>query len=117
MIYINDNLITDKITDYLPYKDIDKVRNKLIDGTFHIQTTAELPIKIIQITCNVTQSNKDTFEDAYIIDNPIRFEYEGKFYEGLLMDKPKYKSITILKDDSRMYEISFEFVASVEGVI
>lgn len=117
-LLVDGNIITEKITDYLSYKEIEKIRNKLIDGTYHIQTIGDSPLKIAQLTCILNPTGKALFEDAYVIDEPMRFEYEGNYYQGLLLDKPKWKGISInLQDNSKLYEVSFDFVVSEEGVI
>lgn len=113
---IEDNLISREISNVLPDLDIIKVKNRLIDGTYHSQTIGQ-PIKILNITCNMSESGKIVMDNAYISDKPLKLKWYGKYYIGLIFDKPSWTIHVKGNDFKRLYEAQFNIAVSEEGVI
>lgn len=117
LMTIDNNLISEKITDILISPEIIKVRNQLIDGSYHVQSIGD-PHKVINISCDITEQQKTTLENAYIIDKPLRVERDDKYYIGLLQDKPTINNISIsLSINSRIYSTQLIIVVNEEGDI
>lgn len=113
---VQSNLISNKISNILPDVDIIKVKNRLIDGTFHSQTIGN-PLKIIDITCNLNEVGRNMLSNAYIIDAPLRLEWYGKYYVGLIFENPKWTIYVKGNDVKRIYEAQFRLAVSEEGTL
>lgn len=111
-----NNLITREISNVLPDIDILKVKNRLIDGTFHSQTIGN-PMKIMDITCNLNENSRNILSNAYIVDMPLKLEWYGKYYIGLIQDNPKWNIYVKGNDTKRVYSAQFVLVVSEEGSI
>lgn len=84
---INDDLISDRIRDVLISPEITKVKNKLLDGNYHVQSIGE-PYNVIEVICELDLAQKLILEDAYVRDEPLTVDIEGVVYSGLLDKKP-----------------------------
>lgn len=113
---IEDNLISREISNVLPDVDIIKVKNRLIDGTFHSQTIGN-PLKILDITCNLNENGRNILSNAYIIDKPVKLKWYGKYYIGLIYENPKWTIYVKGNDKKRVYEAQFRLAVSEEGSI
>lgn len=113
---IENNLITREISNVLPDLDIIKVKNRLIDGTFHSQTIGN-PLKIVDITCNLNEAGRNIVSNAYIIDMPLKLEWYGKYYVGLIHDNPKWTIYVKGNNTKRVYAAQFRLAVSEEGSI
>ena len=117
MLYdIQNNLITNKISNVLPDTDIVKVKNRLIDGTFHSQTIGN-PLTILDITCNLNEAGRNMLCNAFIVDMPLRLEWYNKYYIGLIHENPKWTIYVKGNDTKRVYEAQFRLAVSEEGYI
>lgn len=111
---IEDNLISDLINTAILEPEIIKIKNKLLDGTYHIQSIGSA-LTIIGITCYVKKTNKEKIDDLYINDEPVKLTKEGKYYIGLISDKPVWSVFT--KGTYGLYETKFKIAVSEEGSI
>ena len=117
MLYdIQNNLITNKISNVLPDVDVIKVKNRLLDGTYHTQTIGE-PLKIFDITCNLNENGRNILINAYITDMPIKLNWYGKYYVGLIFENPQWTIYVKGNDTKRIYGAQFRLAVSEEGSI
>lgn len=107
----NNNLITDIVSNATLVPDIIKIKNRLLDGTYHIQTIGNR-IDTIQVECYVDIINKAKIDDMYTIDEPVKLLVDGKYYIGLMEDKPEQERFS-----KYFYVTNFNLVVSGEGSI
>lgn len=84
---INDDIISDRIREVQVSPEITKVKNKLLDGGYHVQSIGE-PQYMVDLVCELNLAQKNILEDAYVRDEPLIVEIEGVVYSGLLDKKP-----------------------------
>lgn len=113
---INNNIITREISNVLPDIDIIKIKNRLIDGTYHLQTIGN-PQKMLNIACNVSENGKSLIDNAYIIDKPLILEWYGKYYIGLIFSKPQWNIYVKGNNNKRIYGVELIIAVSGEGAI
>lgn len=113
---IDRNLLTREISNVLPDLDVIKVKNRLIDGTYHSQTIGN-PIKMLDITCYLKEDAKNIVANAYIIDKPLRLEWYGTYYIGLIFENPKWAIHVKGNNVKRLYEAQFRLAVSEEGSV
>ena len=116
LLDVENNLITREISNVLPDLDIIKVRNRLIDGTYHSQTIGN-PLKLVDITCNLNENGRNILSNAYIVDMPLRLEWYGRYYVGLIHENPKWTIYVKGNNTKRVYEAQFMLAVSGEGSI
>ncbi|MDY0235059.1 MAG: hypothetical protein RBR71_03485 [Gudongella sp.] len=116
LVDIDNNLITREISNVLVSFDTLKIKNRLLDGTYHIQTVGE-PIKVIIISCNMQEEGKLRIDDAYNIDKPIKLNWYGKYYIGLISDPPSMSIFLKGSDAKRRHAGDIKIMISSEGVI
>ena len=114
LLDIDNNFITNLITLAYPTYDGTKIRNRLLDGSYHIQSVGE-QTKIMNIACDVTEQGKCTLDEAYNIDKPIRLEWYGKFYIGLIEEYPELDVLVKGDNNKRRYTAQFRIMVSKEG--
>lgn len=105
-----DNLITDLVNTAILTPDIIKVKNRLLDGTYHVQSIGD-NINNIDIICYVDKVGKSKLDNHYIIDKPIKLVKEDKYYIGLISE---INWDTFSKD---LYEGQFILISKMEGSI
>lgn len=107
----NNVLITDRINEAILNPEIMKVTNKLLDGTYHIQTIGQR-IDIISIKCYVTRDKKEMLDNAYVINELIRLDQMGRYYNGFITNMSQWVMLT-----RNVFEINIELVVRSEGII
>lgn len=110
----NNSLISNLIHSAILNPDIIKVRNKLLDGTYHIQSVGKR-VNEINIICYVDKIGKEKMDNLYVTDEPIKLVKEGKFYIGLIFEKSKWEVFS--KGTKGLYQTSFKMVVHEEGSI
>ena len=112
----DNNFITREISNVLISFDTNKIQNRLLDGTYHVQTIGD-PIKVITINCNMSEDGKSRIDEAYNIDKPIRIDWYGKYYIGLINDYPNMSVYVKGSDIKRRYAVEIKLVVETEGLI
>lgn len=110
MIYLtnkhNDKL-SKGIKDLSPiqYESI-QVKNKLLDGSYHIQTIGD-PASYIEFVILSNHNQVATISQAQAIGEALKLIVDDKYYIGLLDDRPQWKRITMrYKDADNIYYTS-----------
>ena len=111
-----DNLITNMIADVLILPDIIKVKNRLLDGTYHIQSIGAAS-KNINITCYTSEAAKAVIDEAYIENIPVKLTRDGNYYTGLIIDAPTWQRFSKGSADTRLYTAKFTINVQSEGVV
>lgn len=112
---INNNILSDIISEALITPDIIKIKNRLLDGTYHIQSIGNA-VKNINIICYITETNKKIIEDIYIQNSPLKFTRDGMFYIGIIIESPDIQAFFKGTHDIRLYTAKFILNVQTEGV-
>lgn len=107
-----DNLITDLVNTAILNPEAIHIKNKLLDGSNHIQTIGE-PSTVIDIICYVNEVNKAKIDLMYCNGEPLKLIKKDKWYKGLITQFGKSKVFAI----GELYEMNFKISVSSEGVI
>lgn len=111
----SNKIISSRIREVSITPDMNKVTNALLDGSLHVQSFGS-PNYTVNISCDIDLSQKKILENAYIRDEPLRFESEGKAYEGLLQDKPAIDNY-IVNRARKKYIARLNIVSQGESII
>ncbi len=101
----------------IQYESI-QVKNKLLDGTYHIQTIGE-PLKYIEFEILSNHDQVDLINMAEHQGEPLRLTLDNKHYEGLLEEKPDWQRITMRYKESkyRYYTAKIKLNINEEGIV
>ena len=110
----DSNSITEFVSEMLKHPDAVKVRNRLLDGSYHVQSIGN-SVDVVDITCVMSEVGKTKLDDAYNQDSPVTIEWYGEYYTGPLEAEPLYEYFMKGFVDRRLYSVSFSFVVSSEG--
>lgn len=116
LLDVNNELITNLIAEAYPTYDGIKIRNKLLDGSYHIQSIGD-PLKKMNIKCNVKEQGKIMIDESYNMDKPIRLEWYDKFYIGLIEEYPEWEIIVKGRDNKRIYIATLIIAVTEEGTV
>lgn len=111
----SNKIISSLIRDVSIVPKMTKVANTLLDGSLHVQSFGS-PNYTVSISCDLNLSQKGILEDAYIRDEPLIFESEGKYYEGLLQDSPAIEN-HIVNRRTKKYVASIIIVSQGENIL
>jgi hypothetical protein len=111
---ISNNLITRYISEVLIYYESTRIENVLLDGSYHVQMIGD-PLKIINITCNMSEAAKALIDEAYNISKPVQLKWYGKHYIGLIKESPKWSYLLKGKETRRIYTAIMTIVVTEEG--
>lgn len=93
-LYINatDALVSDKVTLAKPKQETTEVKNRLLDGSWHIQTVGD-PAKSYELEFVVYATAQETI-DGYAADKtPLRLHRHGKNYIGIIDGNPDWEQL------------------------
>jgi hypothetical protein len=80
------------INQTLPYLDVIKVKQRLLDGTVHNQTIGD-PVQMVNITLYCDTAGKEIIETAYATGEPLTL-ITDRPYTGTIAEKPSFEVIT-----------------------
>jgi hypothetical protein len=112
---VDNNLITDLVNLVLPHFDAIKIKNRLLNGTYHIQTIGT-PVKLMDIECTVSEDGKEAIDNIEALSSPIKLTKEGRYYLGLISDTPQCDPILKANRATRQYSCKFTLSVNEEGV-
>lgn len=113
---VNGNLITNLISNAIIDIDAIVIENQLLDGSYHTQTIGD-PIKIVDISSDISESGRGVILNAYATGARLRLEWYGKYYVGLIKGKPKWSIFIKGNNDKRRYSVQLQIAVSEEGSI
>ena len=106
----SDVLITDKVTSVIPDYEIQEVENRLLDGSFHVQTIGQ-PARTCAIELMVTSgAAKETIDTCKSIKTPVKVTGDGKYYIGTIRGVPQWT-----KNAPGIYQTSLVLLVTEEG--
>ena len=109
-------LITRLVSEVLPSVDAIKIQNRLLDGSYHIQSIGGDILKI-DIVCHVTESGKSVLDQCYSTDEPLKLVFYNSYYIGLIIDELKWEKSFKGDPIRRRYTARFTLIVSEEGMI
>lgn len=115
-LYRDDILITDKIAEVLIDPDAIKIRRRLLDGTYHVQSIGSTA-RNIRLDCYVTEAGKTIIDQAFEEDAHLKLIKDGKYYIGLLIDDPKWNITIKGSPANRLYTVKLVINIQSEGVV
>ncbi len=101
----------------IQYESI-QVKNKLLDGTFHIQTIGD-PLKYIEFEILSNHDQVDLINKAEHQGEPLKLILDSKYYKCLLEEKPDWQRITMRYKESknRYYTAKIRLNINEEGIV
>ena len=117
MIRYSGTICAGRTLSVIPDYDSIQVPNRLLDGSFHIQTIGTpLRVASVRAVCGVIGLNQ--LRSAYANGGTITVSYEGTLYTGIMMSNAEINSISRgVHRDFRVYEINFVMAVSGEGSV
>ena len=109
------NLVSDMVNDVLLHFETIKIKNKLLDGTYHNQTIGK-PVRVIDLMCFVDESGKTALDNIEATSSPITLKRDGNYYTGLIAEPPQWDAILKGKSNLRRYGCKFKLMVNEEGV-
>ena len=104
------------IFDLIPDIDGNRIVNVLLDGTMHIQTVGD-PLKTVRFDCVSTTNNIDAINQIYFEGEPVRVEFDKKYYTGRIMQKSEWEVELFGEYDERLYRSEITILVELEGAI
>lgn len=108
----NDILITNLVDTALSYPDIIEVKNRTLDGKWHIQTIGE-GATVLSVSCNLSLDEKNIMDSIHRTKDLFKVIFDGKYYIGTLDGKPEYERLKFA--DRPMFGTSFSMLVREEG--
>lgn len=101
-LYINatDALVSDKVTMAKPKQETIEVKNRLLDGSWHIQTLGD-PAKSFELEFIVCATAQETIDALAADKTPLRLERHGKSYVGIIDGNPDWDQLIGSTDPAR----------------
>ena len=85
----NDVLITKLVDTALSYPDVTEIKNRTLDGRWHIQTIGE-GATVLSVKAHLKLKEKDTMDHLHRTKDLFKVIFDGKYYVGILDGKPDY---------------------------
>lgn len=102
------------LEELLPTITGHKIINRLLDGTYHVQTIGE-PQKEVNFIVYADKPNMNTINNIWHTGDKLRAEYEGDYFQGYLSNEPKW-GVTIPGDEP-VYNTQLNIMVTEEGSI
>jgi len=107
-----NTLITEHVTSVIPDYEIQEVENRLLDGSFHVQTIGQ-PARTCAVDLIVTSTiAKETIDTYKAIKTPVKVTADGKYYIGTIRGLPQWT-----KNAPGIYQTSLVLLVTEEGSV
>jgi len=116
---LNNTKLSYGIRDLSPLQyDTIQVKNKLLDGSYHIQTIGE-PLKYITFEILSNHNQVDLLNQAEHKGEELRLIIDDKFYVGMLDSKAEWTRLILRRGDpiNTLYTAKLQLNISEEGSI
>lgn len=116
---LNNTKLSYGIRDLSPLQyDTIQVKNKLLDGSYHIQTIGE-PLKYITFEILSNHNQVDLLNQAEYKGEELRLIIDDKFYVGMLDSKAEWTRLILRRGDpiNTLYTAKLQLNISEEGSI
>lgn len=113
---LQENILSIAIYDLFPSLEGNRVVNKLLDGTLHIQTIGEA-MKYVSFRIVSDDANMNRINDIEFTGEPIKVFYDNKFYQGKIEDLSQWREELFGEIDTRLYAANIRLVVESEGIV
>jgi len=114
-IYDSDDiLITKAIQSAFTKTDLKEIKNKTLDGQWHIQTVGTAGITL-SVTAKLKLEEKDILDAHKKISAPLKVIFDGKWYTGIIDDEIDYSRESY--SEHPMFPTEFTLLVNDEGVV
>lgn len=103
------SLLTNRVASVIPGYDSIKITNRLLDGSFHIQTIG-VGARICKASFFASESAKDTIDIYESTGTPVKVTGSGKYYTGIIKNAPEWERLA-----PGLYKTSITLLVSEEG--
>ena len=105
----NNSVITERVTSVIPGYDTLKSVNRLLDGSWHVQTVGTGARQVIvRLICSLAAKN--IIDAAESTGAPVKVTADGKHYKGPIREAPNWN-----KQSVNIYETEIVILANEEG--
>jgi len=109
---IDGTLISRVIVSVIPDHEVIEVENRLLDGSFHVQTIGQ-PTRIVNVnTVTVNTENKKLIDTYKATKTPVKIVLDDEYYVGTIRGNPQWARVK-----SGVFQISFVLLVSEEGTL
>lgn len=116
LYHSSDKVINSIVNKALPHLDSIRITNRLLDGTYHVQTIGNA-VKMIDVICYVNEYSKEIIDSIAVTGGPIKIVKDDRYYKGVIMESPKCEQIAGGSREKRRYQCTFTIAVSEEGVL
>lgn len=108
----NNTLITNLVDTALSYPDVIEIKNRTLDGQWHIQTIGE-GATVLSVTAHLKLGEKNIMDNLHRTKDLFKVIFDGRYYTGILDGKPDYERLKFA--DYPMFRCTFEMLVQKEG--
>ncbi len=112
---LQEEVLTEAIYNLIPVLDGHKIRNKLLDGTLHIQTIGN-PLKLVSLKIVSNGAGVEKINNAEFIGEPLKIFYDGDYYIGMIDSIKEWQEELFGEKDTRLYSTNIIVAVSEEGI-
>lgn len=113
---LNEEVLSLYIKNLIPSLKGNQVKNRLLDGSLHIQTIGEA-IKIITFDIVSNDENMNRINAIEFEGEDVRVLYDDKYYIGKIDNLDDWREALFGKKEERYYVNTLEIAVSSEGII
>lgn len=111
-----ENILSIAIYDLIPSLSGHQVKNKLLDGTMHIQTIGN-PIKYIKFRCVSDHYSMEQINLMEYQGQPVKIFFDDMYYIGMIDKLSEWQEQLFGEKDTRLYTANIVVAISEEGSI
>lgn len=111
-----NNELSIAIYDLIPSLNGNRVKNKLLDGTLHIQTIGK-PSKYVSFRCVTDDNSMNTINQMEFCGQEVKVFYDNKYYIGLIDRLSNWQEEIFGEVDTRLYIANISVIVKEEGAI
>ena len=108
----NDNLITRLVDNAHSYPDVVEVKNRTLDGQWHIQTIGNAAT-LLRVEAHLKLNEKSILDTIKRNTDSLKVIFDGKYYVGIIDGKVDYERRKFVEHP--MFDASFTLLAQGEG--
>jgi len=110
-LYENGELLT-RYVNIIAQKEAIKVENKLLDGSFHIQTIGA-PADVLNMRIFVVgEETKEKIDEAEALCSEVTVVMNGKYWTGIIRSVPSWQ-----RRSTNVYEAEMTLLVREKGVV
>lgn len=108
----NNNLITPLVDTAHSYPDVIEVKNRTLDGQWHIQTIGT-GATVLNVEAHLKLDEKSILDTIKRTTDSLKVIFDGKYYIGIIDGEVDYERLKFVEHP--MFEASFNLLVQGEG--